>query len=130
MCQKQCRDENGFKVSRRPTHSAMVVPCPARHPAHCLALQPRTLMDGEAAFDFRPRAPWRAARMQCHCESESHMRQMLLFANDSGTYIDAFSEEFEFVRRARPPCPRCSPSSSPQGRLITEVIKSVCRLSS
>ena len=44
MCQKQCRDENGFK---------------------------------------------------CHCESESHRRQMKLFAENSGTYIDAFSQEFE-----------------------------------
>jgi DNA/RNA-binding protein KIN17 len=44
MCQKQCRDENGFK---------------------------------------------------CHCESESHQRQMKLFAENQGSYIDAFSEEFE-----------------------------------
>ena len=44
MCQKQCRDENGFK---------------------------------------------------CHCESESHRRQMKLFAENTGTYIDAFSQEFE-----------------------------------
>ena len=44
MCQKQCRDENGFK---------------------------------------------------CHCESESHRRQMKLFAENGGTYIDSFSQEFE-----------------------------------
>eukprot|EP01052_Picozoa_sp_SAG31_P002427 SAG31_NODE_86_length_26973_cov_16.850897_13_plen_411_part_00 len=44
MCQKQCRDENGFK---------------------------------------------------CHCESESHQRQMRLFAENQRTYIDVFSEEFE-----------------------------------
>lgn len=44
MCQKQCRDENGFK---------------------------------------------------CHCESESHRRQMKLFAENSTTYIDTFSQDFE-----------------------------------
>lgn len=43
MCQKQCRDENGFK---------------------------------------------------CHLTSESHQRQLLLFAESPDKYIDAFSEEF------------------------------------
>jgi DNA/RNA-binding protein KIN17 len=42
MCQKQCRDENGFK---------------------------------------------------CHCESESHKRQMLIFAQNSGKILDSFSTE-------------------------------------
>lgn len=44
MCQKQCRDENGFK---------------------------------------------------CHMMSESHQRQLLLFAEDPDEYIDNFSKEFE-----------------------------------
>jgi DNA/RNA-binding protein KIN17 len=44
MCQKQCRDENGFK---------------------------------------------------CHCQSESHKRQMLLFAQNSGKILDEFSTDFE-----------------------------------
>jgi len=44
MCQKQCRDENGFK---------------------------------------------------CHCESESHQRQISLFAQRPGRFLDAFSREFE-----------------------------------
>eukprot|EP00164_Ancoracysta_twista_P007829 GFYU01011194.1.p1 GENE.GFYU01011194.1~~GFYU01011194.1.p1 ORF type:complete len:428 (-),score=140.75 GFYU01011194.1:154-1437(-) len=44
MCQKQCRDENGFK---------------------------------------------------CHCESESHQRQMLLFSTKSSTFMSQFSQEFE-----------------------------------
>jgi len=44
MCQKQCRDANGFK---------------------------------------------------CHCESESHQRQILLFAENQGKYMDRFSMEFE-----------------------------------
>lgn len=44
MCQKQCRDENGFK---------------------------------------------------CHMMSESHQRQLLLFADNAGKYIDEFSKEFE-----------------------------------
>lgn len=53
MCQKQCRDENGFK---------------------------------------------------CHTTSESHQRQLLLFADNSRRYIDAFSHEFatgylELLRR-------------------------------
>ncbi|XP_074649981.1 DNA/RNA-binding protein KIN17-like [Tubulanus polymorphus] len=43
MCQKQCRDENGFK---------------------------------------------------CHLMSESHQRQLLLFAENPHTYIDSFSKEF------------------------------------
>ncbi|KAI8426783.1 hypothetical protein MSG28_014468 [Choristoneura fumiferana] len=43
MCQKQCRDENGFK---------------------------------------------------CHTMSESHQRQLLLFADNSSKYIDEFSKEF------------------------------------
>lgn len=43
MCQKQCRDENGFK---------------------------------------------------CHLTSESHQRQLLLFADDPDKYIDTFSQEF------------------------------------
>lgn len=43
MCQKQCRDENGFK---------------------------------------------------CHTMSESHQRQLLLFAENPDKYIDSFSEEF------------------------------------
>lgn len=43
MCQKQCRDENGFK---------------------------------------------------CHTMSESHQRQLLLFADNAGKYIDQFSKEF------------------------------------
>ncbi|CAH4035967.1 unnamed protein product [Pieris brassicae] len=43
MCQKQCRDENGFK---------------------------------------------------CHTMSESHQRQLLLFADNSSKYIDDFSKEF------------------------------------
>lgn len=43
MCQKQCRDENGFK---------------------------------------------------CHTMSESHQRQLLLFADNSKKYIDSFSSEF------------------------------------
>uniref|UniRef100_A0A336LSL5 CSON002695 protein n=1 Tax=Culicoides sonorensis TaxID=179676 RepID=A0A336LSL5_CULSO len=43
MCQKQCRDENGFK---------------------------------------------------CHTMSESHQRQMLLFSDNAGRYIDSFSKEF------------------------------------
>lgn len=44
MCQKQCRDENGFK---------------------------------------------------CHTTSESHQRQLLLFADNADKYIDEFSKEFE-----------------------------------
>lgn len=53
MCQKQCRDENGFK---------------------------------------------------CHLMSESHQRQLLLFAENPDQYIDTFSEEFletflELLRR-------------------------------
>ena len=44
MCQKQCRDENGFK---------------------------------------------------CHTTSESHQRQLLLFADNSRKYLDSFSYEFE-----------------------------------
>lgn len=44
MCQKQCRDENGFK---------------------------------------------------CHTMSESHQRQLLLFADNCDTYLDSFSEEFK-----------------------------------
>lgn len=53
MCQKQCRDENGFK---------------------------------------------------CHTMSESHQRQLLLFADNSKKYIDSFSSEFatgyvEILRR-------------------------------
>lgn len=44
MCQKQCRDENGFK---------------------------------------------------CHMMSESHQRQLLLFADNANKYIDEFSKEFE-----------------------------------
>ena len=43
MCQKQCRDENGFK---------------------------------------------------CHTMSESHQRQLLLFAENPDKYLDSFSEEF------------------------------------
>ncbi|XP_065195910.1 DNA/RNA-binding protein KIN17-like [Sycon ciliatum] len=43
MCQKQCRDENGFK---------------------------------------------------CHCMSESHQRQLLLFADNVDEYLDGFSKEF------------------------------------
>ena len=43
MCQKQCRDENGFK---------------------------------------------------CHTTSESHQRQLLLFAENPNKYLDSFSEEF------------------------------------
>lgn len=43
MCQKQCRDENGFK---------------------------------------------------CHTMSESHQRQLLLFAEDPDKYVDSFSQEF------------------------------------
>lgn len=43
MCQKQCRDENGFK---------------------------------------------------CHTMSESHQRQLLLFADHSSAYLDQFSREF------------------------------------
>jgi DNA/RNA-binding protein KIN17 len=44
MCEKQCRDENGFK---------------------------------------------------CHQMSESHLRQMRIFADNSGTIMDDYSEEFE-----------------------------------
>lgn len=44
MCQKQCRDENGFK---------------------------------------------------CHTMSESHQRQLLLFAEDPNKYLDTFSQEFK-----------------------------------
>lgn len=44
MCQKQCRDENGFK---------------------------------------------------CHTMSESHQRQLLLFADNPEKYLDSFSEEFK-----------------------------------
>eukprot|EP00794_Sanderia_malayensis_P006100 gene6100-6804_t len=43
MCQKQCRDENGFK---------------------------------------------------CHCLSESHQRQLLLFADNPDKFLDGFSQEF------------------------------------
>jgi len=43
MCQKQCRDENGFK---------------------------------------------------CHCMSESHQRQLLLFADNPDKFLDGFSKEF------------------------------------
>ena len=44
MCQKQCRDENGFK---------------------------------------------------CHCMSESHLRQMAIFAANPNKMMDSFSKEFE-----------------------------------
>lgn len=55
MCQKQCRDENGFK---------------------------------------------------CHCLSEAHQRQMQLFRDEPGKYMDLYSEEFEeayieIIRRKR-----------------------------
>ena len=44
MCEKQCRDENGFK---------------------------------------------------CHTMSESHQRQLLLFADSQDSFLDAYSKEFE-----------------------------------
>ena len=44
MCQKQCRDENGFK---------------------------------------------------CHTQSESHQRQLLIFAESPHRFLDSFSKEFE-----------------------------------
>eukprot|EP00093_Oithona_nana_P003497 03497.XXX_48015_49514_1 [CDS] Oithona nana genome sequencing. len=44
MCEKQCRDQNGFK---------------------------------------------------CHVSSESHQRQLLLFAENTGQFLDSFSQEFE-----------------------------------
>jgi len=44
MCEKQCRDENGFK---------------------------------------------------CHTSSEAHQRQLLLFSDNSGKFLDSFSQEFE-----------------------------------
>ena len=44
MCEKQCRDESGFK---------------------------------------------------CHTSSESHQRQLLLFSDNSGKFLDSFSREFE-----------------------------------
>ena len=44
MCQKQCRDQNGFK---------------------------------------------------CHLTSESHQRQLLLFAENQNSYLREFSKEFE-----------------------------------
>ncbi|KAI9015560.1 domain of Kin17 curved DNA-binding protein-domain-containing protein [Hyaloraphidium curvatum] len=49
MCEKQCRDENGFK---------------------------------------------------CHCASEAHQRQMMLFAENSRKYMDTFSTQFkdEFLK--------------------------------
>ncbi len=47
MCQKQCRDENGFK---------------------------------------------------CHCTSESHLRQMAIFANNSTRIMDEFSNQVRTVR--------------------------------
>jgi len=49
MCQKQCRDENGFK---------------------------------------------------CHCMSESHQRQLLLFAENPNKYLDSFSQDFfdDFIK--------------------------------
>ncbi|KAI9206916.1 domain of Kin17 curved DNA-binding protein-domain-containing protein [Polychytrium aggregatum] len=49
MCEKQCRDENGFK---------------------------------------------------CHCASEAHQRQMLLFAESASTYMSNFSKQFldDFIR--------------------------------
>lgn len=55
MCQKQCRDENGFK---------------------------------------------------CHCLSEAHQRQMQLFRDNPGQYMDLYSQEFEeayveIIRRKR-----------------------------
>ncbi|KAJ2802592.1 hypothetical protein H4S07_004656 [Coemansia furcata] len=46
MCEKQCRDQNGFK---------------------------------------------------CHCASESHQRQMTIFAENPERYVDQFSQEFEQV---------------------------------
>ena len=49
MCQKQCRDENGFK---------------------------------------------------CHTMSESHLRQMEMFGQNSAKFMDEFSKEFEEVRTA------------------------------
>lgn len=59
MCQKQCRDQNGFK---------------------------------------------------CHLTSESHQRQLLLFAENQNSYLRQFSSEFEahFIRvcplRTSTPC--------------------------
>ena len=52
MCQKQCRDENGFK---------------------------------------------------CHTQSESHLRQMEMFSQNSTKFMDEFSAEFEEVRAHRQP---------------------------
>lgn len=44
MCNKQCRDENGFK---------------------------------------------------CHCESEGHLRQMMIFAANPHKFMDSYSQEFK-----------------------------------
>jgi len=69
MCQKQCRDENGFKVRHHMTTAeSPLVQC----------------IDGQCLFVA-----------QCHQTSESHIRQMSLFAENAHTYQESFSQEFE-----------------------------------
>ena len=65
MCQKQCRDENGFKVCA----------------IYFLAL---TRPDSSNSLN-----------LQCHCMSEGHQRMMKVFKENPHKFLDSFSKEFE-----------------------------------
>ena len=78
MCQKQCRDENGFKARAPPPPASQSRPHTLASHACCSHLPLR-----------------RRGRAQCHCMSESHQRQMAMFSENSGAYMDEFSREFE-----------------------------------
>jgi DNA/RNA-binding protein KIN17 len=67
MCQKQCRDDNGFKVRRYGLVSRV------RARTHRVTV----------------------AALQCHIMSESHMRQITLFLDNPTKQLDSYSSQFE-----------------------------------
>lgn len=100
MCNKQCRDENGFKVrprtasvggaARGPRHTVELGMLPAHSPGSRTAPLPRRSTSAEL-----PARPLPLLPPQCHCMSESHQRQMQMFSENSGRYMDEFSVAFE-----------------------------------
>ncbi|POV96003.1 hypothetical protein PSTT_15893, partial [Puccinia striiformis] len=71
VCEKQCRDENGFK-------------CHTMSEGHVRQM----LVVGENAGKY-------INEYKCHTMSEGHVRQMLVVGENAGKYINEYSENFK-----------------------------------
>lgn len=97
MCEKQCRDENGFKVNTHTTDTQQTRMTRSNRVRHATEMWiPRSDTSPLTSFhSLTPSLFFSSPSSQCHQTGESHLRQMSLFREDPSKFMDTYSQEFQ-----------------------------------